>query len=156
MVLLRLDADKQDTGNVNKCKNASQLSEMAKLEKRTVILNGNVPAPESSPILASPPPLEACREANDGARILRAATFAEQRKINSNVSLVRLCGLVTAPAAPSAPAAVTAHTDPRDRDALVADFFVKIKEVFRSDSRSMVLRAIIAWMSTKRSTESPI
>ncbi|GBP68022.1 hypothetical protein EVAR_103982_1 [Eumeta japonica] len=64
MLLLRLDADEEDTDDVNECENESHLSETDKLEKRVVILGGNEPAPKPSPTLAPPPLMAARSETN--------------------------------------------------------------------------------------------
>ncbi|GBP73366.1 hypothetical protein EVAR_60600_1 [Eumeta japonica] len=65
MLLLRLEADEQDSGDLIDCDNASHLSKTDKLEKRTVTLGDIEPVPESSPTTAPPPPPTACSEINN-------------------------------------------------------------------------------------------
>ncbi|GBO99070.1 hypothetical protein EVAR_416_1 [Eumeta japonica] len=60
MLLLRLEADEEDSGDLIDCDNASHLSKTDKLEKRTVTLGDIEPVPESSPTTAPPPPPTAC------------------------------------------------------------------------------------------------
>ncbi|GBP43247.1 hypothetical protein EVAR_39305_1 [Eumeta japonica] len=76
MLLLRLETDEENSGNLIECDNASHLSETDKLEKRTVALGDIEPAPESSPTTAPPPPPTACREINS----------ASPRNTDSNMS----------------------------------------------------------------------
>ncbi|GBP26419.1 hypothetical protein EVAR_75551_1 [Eumeta japonica] len=47
MLLLRLEVDKEDLGNLIECDNASHLSETDKLEKMTVALGDIEPAPDA-------------------------------------------------------------------------------------------------------------
>ncbi|GBP53673.1 hypothetical protein EVAR_36042_1 [Eumeta japonica] len=76
MLLLRLEADEQDSGDLIDCDNASHLSKTDKLEKRTVTLGDIEPVPESSPTTAPPPPPTACSEINS----------ASPRNTDSNMS----------------------------------------------------------------------
>ncbi|GBP40245.1 hypothetical protein EVAR_37646_1 [Eumeta japonica] len=76
MLLLRLEADEEDSGDLIDCDNASHLSKTDKLEKRTVTLGDIEPVPESSPTTAPPPPPTACSEINS----------ASPRNTDSNMS----------------------------------------------------------------------
>ncbi|GBP10056.1 hypothetical protein EVAR_77494_1 [Eumeta japonica] len=67
MLLLRLQADEEDSGDLIDCDNASHLSKTDKLEKQTVTLGDIEPAPESSPMTAPPPPPTACSEINSAS-----------------------------------------------------------------------------------------
>ncbi|GBP07768.1 hypothetical protein EVAR_77970_1 [Eumeta japonica] len=67
MLLLRLEADEEDSGDLIDCDNASHLSKTDKLEKRTVTLGDIEPVPESSPTTAPPPPPTACSEINSAS-----------------------------------------------------------------------------------------
>ncbi|GBP93605.1 RNA-directed DNA polymerase from mobile element jockey [Eumeta japonica] len=60
MLLSRLDTDKEDSGDLINCDNASHLSKTNKLEKMIFILDKIEPVPESSPTTAPPPPSTAC------------------------------------------------------------------------------------------------
>ncbi|GBP81585.1 hypothetical protein EVAR_52485_1 [Eumeta japonica] len=64
MLLLSLDVDEEDSGDLINCDNASHLYETDKLEKRTVILGEIEPATEASPTSELPPPPAACSETN--------------------------------------------------------------------------------------------
>ncbi|GBP68745.1 hypothetical protein EVAR_99015_1 [Eumeta japonica] len=76
MLLLRLHADKEDSGDLIECDNASHLSETDTLAKQTIILGDIEPAPESNPTLAPPPPTAPCSETNN----------ASPRNTDSNMS----------------------------------------------------------------------
>ncbi|GBP67619.1 hypothetical protein EVAR_98673_1 [Eumeta japonica] len=76
MLLLCLEADEEDSGDLIDCDNASHLSKTDKLEKRTVTLGDIEPVPESSPTTAPPPPPTACSEINS----------ASPRNTDSNMS----------------------------------------------------------------------
>ncbi|GBP58714.1 hypothetical protein EVAR_35492_1 [Eumeta japonica] len=76
MLLLRLEADEEDSGDLIDCDDASHLSKTDKLEKRTVTLGYIEPAPESSPTTAPRPPPTACSEINS----------ASPRNTDSNMS----------------------------------------------------------------------
>ncbi|GBP48750.1 hypothetical protein EVAR_32768_1 [Eumeta japonica] len=70
MLLLRLEADEEDSGDLIDCDNASHLSKTDKLEKRTVTLGDIEPVPESSPTTAPPPPPTACSEINSASLVI--------------------------------------------------------------------------------------
>ncbi|GBP84717.1 hypothetical protein EVAR_32343_1 [Eumeta japonica] len=76
MLLLRLEADEEDSGDLIDCDNASHLSKTDKLEKWIVTLGDIEPARESSPTTAPPPPPTACSEINS----------ASPRNTDSNMS----------------------------------------------------------------------
>ncbi|GBP19152.1 hypothetical protein EVAR_83465_1 [Eumeta japonica] len=92
MLLLRLEADEEDSGDLIDCDNASHLSKTDKLEKRTVTLGDIEPVPESSPTTAPPPPPTACSEINSAS-----LHGSAKRSVAKRVKLVALIYTETDP-----------------------------------------------------------
>ncbi|GBP18787.1 hypothetical protein EVAR_93215_1 [Eumeta japonica] len=83
MLRLRLDVDEEDTVDVNECENTSHLSKTDKSKKRTVILGGNEPSPESDAIT-----FEIKSASKDTLRVMceLSKALADLPTFNGNVS----------------------------------------------------------------------